>query len=104
MPAAIFQRSSRLVIGRGLDDANQDGFDVNVAAGDVVVVPAGVSHRSLSSEGDDRYIGVYPIVSPQFSSNFISITNACLRQHQSGETTFAKARSRWKSFLKKLSE
>lgn len=33
-----------------------------MSIGDVVVVPAGVSHRSLTSEGGYRYIGVYPEV------------------------------------------
>ncbi|KAF2820159.1 hypothetical protein CC86DRAFT_117738 [Ophiobolus disseminans] len=67
---AIFQGSSRLTIGRALDDAGSDGVEVDVTAGDVVVVPAGVSHRSLTSEGDYRYIGVYPNAAPRWRNNF----------------------------------
>lgn len=59
------------MIGRALDDAGPDGVEVDVAAGDVVVIPAGVSHRSLSSNGDYRYIGVYPTVSTALSNRIL---------------------------------
>lgn len=64
---AVFRGKSRLVLGRERDDASQTGVEVDVQAGDVIVVPAGVSHRSVSSEGDYRYIGVYPEVSSAIS-------------------------------------
>lgn len=63
--SAIFQGKSRLILGREQDDAAPGGIEVDVAAGDVIVIPAGVSHRSLTSEDDYRYIGVYPEVSAQ---------------------------------------
>jgi hypothetical protein len=65
---AIIQGSSRLVLGRQKPSDGQestDGVEIDVETGDVVVVPAGVSHRSLdgSSKGGYKYIGVYPEVS-----------------------------------------
>jgi uncharacterized protein YjlB len=66
MNVAIIQGSSRLVLGRPkpLDgqETSTSGLEIDVTTGDVVVVPAGVSHRSLTSEGGYRYIGVYPKV------------------------------------------
>lgn len=38
------------------------GVEIDVGPGDVIVVPAGVSHFSISSEDDYRYTGVYPEV------------------------------------------
>lgn len=38
------------------------GVEVDVRVGDVVVVPAGVSHKSLTAQDGYRYIGVYPKV------------------------------------------
>ena len=60
-PLAIFQGQSTLASGREGDESAQGGVEVEVKAGDVIVVPAGVSHRSLSAE-NYRYIGVYPKV------------------------------------------
>lgn len=63
--SAVFQGSSRLVLGRDRDDVDEVGtgwLEVDVGPGDIIVIPAGVSHRSLTSEGDYRYIGVYPEV------------------------------------------
>lgn len=64
--AAIVQGESRLVLGRPKPVNGAEGtggVEVDVFPGDVVVVPAGVSHRSLTSSGGYRYIGVYPEVS-----------------------------------------
>lgn len=66
MIAAIIQGQSRLVLGRPKPSDKEEstgGVEVDVGPGDVVVVPAGVSHRSLTSSGGYRYIGVYPKVS-----------------------------------------
>ena len=64
-----------MALGREKHETSTGGVEVDVKAGDVVVVPAGVSHRSLSAYGDYWYIGVYPEVGPvsiksiQFSSS-----------------------------------
>lgn len=60
-PAAILQGSSKLALGRERLGTT-GGAEIDVRAGDVIVVPAGVSHRSLSEDGGYRYIGVYPEV------------------------------------------
>jgi uncharacterized protein YjlB len=62
---AIIRGSSRLALGRAKDVEATDGIEVNIRTGDVIVIPAGVSHRSLKSEEGFRYIGVYPEVSFQ---------------------------------------
>jgi uncharacterized protein YjlB len=36
------------------------GITLTVAAGDVVVIPAGVAHKNLGSEGDFVVVGAYP--------------------------------------------
>ncbi|MEQ8965630.1 MAG: cupin domain-containing protein [Azospirillaceae bacterium] len=38
----------------------EGGIEATVAAGDVVVIPAGVGHKNLGSSGDFRVVGGYP--------------------------------------------
>ena len=59
----IIQGRSTLALGRERDEAATGGVEISVSTGDVVVVPAGVSHRSIDAEDGYRYIGVYPEVS-----------------------------------------
>ncbi|KAJ5211917.1 uncharacterized protein N7498_003563 [Penicillium cinerascens] len=61
---------SRLALGRERHETATGGVEVDVKAGDVIVVPAGVSHRSLSAYGDYRYIGVYPEAAPKWRNNY----------------------------------
>lgn len=57
----VFQGSSDLIFGEGSADKS-GGVIVSVNPGDVVVVPAGVAHASITATSDYRYIGVYPKV------------------------------------------
>ncbi|KAL1792254.1 hypothetical protein ACET3X_010005 [Alternaria dauci] len=66
---AILRGSSRLALGRSKEHDATDGIEINIHTGDVIVIPAGVSHRSLESEGDFRYIGVYPKAAPRWRNN-----------------------------------
>ncbi|KAH8691755.1 hypothetical protein GQ44DRAFT_636133 [Phaeosphaeriaceae sp. PMI808] len=66
---AIIRGSSRLALGRAREDEGTDGVEVDVCVGDVIVIPAGVSHRSLRSGGGFRYIGVYPKDAPRWRNN-----------------------------------
>lgn len=60
---AVFQGASTLLLGVGpLEDAST-GQQIRVEAGDVIILPAGVSHCSKDFENEYRYVGVYPEVS-----------------------------------------
>lgn len=69
---AVFKGRSRLLLGKGpLDDATGDGMtdgngdrnvEVTVGVGDAIVLPAGVAHCCLESEGEYEYVGLYPKV------------------------------------------
>ena len=60
---AVIRGSTRFLFGKGPLDHGVDGIEVNLAAGDVIVDPAGVAHCNLYSSDDLEYIGVYPKVS-----------------------------------------
>jgi uncharacterized protein YjlB len=57
----VFQGESTILVGCGTNDT-EGGQQIDVHAGDVIVLPAGTGHCSLQSTGDYRYIGVYPKV------------------------------------------
>ena len=59
-----------MVLGRERHAKSTEGVEIDIRAGDVVVVPAGVSHRSLSATDDYRYMGVYPKQCPRWRNDF----------------------------------
>ncbi|PVH79587.1 hypothetical protein DL98DRAFT_589217 [Cadophora sp. DSE1049] len=68
---AVFQGHSTLNVGRGPLDAVDDGGGlIHLSAGDAIVLPAGVSHCSVQSSDDYRYIGVYPEGSPRWKNEY----------------------------------
>ncbi|KAF2864865.1 hypothetical protein BDV95DRAFT_588208 [Massariosphaeria phaeospora] len=68
---AVFHGSSRLLLGRGpVDDPGEGGVEVSLSRGDIIVLPAGVSHCSVSSEDEYEYVGLYPKGSPHWDNNF----------------------------------
>ncbi|CAO2653917.1 Nn.00g106500.m01.CDS01 [Neocucurbitaria sp. VM-36] len=61
----IFQGSSTLLLGCGISDTS-GGQEVEVQAGDVIVLPAGTAHCNLQSTKEFTYVGVYPEGAPHY--------------------------------------
>ncbi|KAA8904585.1 hypothetical protein TRICI_005455 [Trichomonascus ciferrii] len=51
------------LVSRSPKDNEDDGMKLDVSQGDVLVIPAGISHCSLETRDDYRVIGMYPDVS-----------------------------------------
>ena len=64
---------SRLLLGQGQGDTD-GGLEIEVKTGDVIILPAGTAHVCLQSstskdtDGEYRYIGVYPENGPHWRS------------------------------------
>lgn len=67
---AVFKGSSRLLLGRGPLDDLEGSQEISLHTGDIIVLPAGVSHCSLQSEADYEYVGLYPEGSPHWDNNY----------------------------------
>ena len=69
----VFSGHSRLLLGQGENDVN-GGLEIDVKTGDVIILPAGTAHVCLKSstsedtDGEYRYIGVYPENGPHWRS------------------------------------
>lgn len=50
----VFTGNAKLHLG------GEQGEKVDVAAGDIIVIPAGVGHKNLGSSGDFGVVGAYP--------------------------------------------
>ncbi len=51
----IYRGEVRVVLG------GEGGLEIELTAGDAVVIPAGVAHKNVASSGDFRTVGAYPI-------------------------------------------
>lgn len=58
----VLNGESRILVGCGHNDTPEGGIEIEVMAGDVIVLPAGTGHCNLESTKDYRYMGVYPEV------------------------------------------
>ncbi|KAH7394306.1 hypothetical protein BKA66DRAFT_297052 [Pyrenochaeta sp. MPI-SDFR-AT-0127] len=61
----VFQGSSTLLIGQGHNDTS-GGQEIELTAGDVIVLPAGTAHCNIRSTKNYKYIGVYPEGAPRW--------------------------------------
>jgi uncharacterized protein YjlB len=59
----VSARGARLLFG---GEANQARVEVAVERGDVIVVPAGVAHRSVKEVGGFEMVGAYPVGAEQW--------------------------------------
>ncbi|KAF4634757.1 hypothetical protein G7Y89_g3345 [Cudoniella acicularis] len=68
---AVFKGHSRLLLGRGpLDPEDDHDLLLDLKEGDAIVLPAGVAHCNLESSDDYEYVGLYPKGSPHWDNNF----------------------------------
>ena len=88
---AVFSGSSRLLLGRGPLDDPDAGKEVDLRAGDMIVLPSGVAHCSLSSDGDYEYLGLYPEVSPLFRLYWPTRSNEVSQGSPKWDNNFCKA-------------
>lgn len=85
----VFQGESTILVGCG---SSEGGQEIDVSAGDVIVLPAGIGHCSTQSSNNYKYIGVYPDVrGPLFKPPFLRILIS-LRGLRNGATNLASWR------------
>lgn len=48
--------------GISINDNSDDGIELTVKVGDVIVIPAGVAHCALKESGGFSMVGAYPEV------------------------------------------
>lgn len=54
--------TTTMLVGRGPLDNESEGQLISLEPGDVIILPAGVSHMNAEFTEDYRYVGVYPDV------------------------------------------
>ena len=59
---AVFRGNARMRFGVSDDDNTDDGVEITVKTGDVIVIPAGVAHCALKESGEFSMVGSYPEV------------------------------------------
>ncbi|KAI0006377.1 hypothetical protein F4779DRAFT_596625 [Xylariaceae sp. FL0662B] len=74
---AVLKGSSTLLLGVGPLEDEDLGTLIHVDSGDVIILPAGVSHCSKESQEGYRYIGVYPKGSPHWRSEYCKDQEKC---------------------------
>lgn len=75
----VFSGSSTMLIGRGTSDVS-GGQEIDLQAGDVIVLPAGTAHCNVQSTPDYKYIGVYPKVSALCRGRRNAENSCCARR------------------------
>lgn len=75
----IFQGSARICLGRS-DDDTEEGLVLDVQAGDVLVIPAGVVHLALEHSEDYRMVGAYPAGSPSWDMCYGRSEQECVQK------------------------
>ncbi|VUC29918.1 unnamed protein product [Clonostachys rosea] len=99
---AIVEGSSELLIGVGPLDSETDGEVIHVESGDVIVLPAGVSHCSKSFSHDYRYLGAYPKVI-QAILLFSFISNYATKDSLKWKNEYGRDQSRFESLASESS-
>ncbi|XXH00782.1 hypothetical protein Hte_007133 [Hypoxylon texense] len=64
----VVQGTSELSLGRSPLDPPEKGMSLKVDRGDVIVLPAGVSHCSSTASSDYRFVVLFPTGAPRWVS------------------------------------
>lgn len=70
----VFQGSARVRFGAADADLDAeklvDAVDVDVKAGDAILIPAGVAHGCIEEKGGFKMVGAYPVGAKQWDLNY----------------------------------
>ncbi|KAH6972347.1 hypothetical protein BKA56DRAFT_635379 [Ilyonectria sp. MPI-CAGE-AT-0026] len=83
---AVFQGSSTLLIGVGPTEDEKGGQKVFMEAGDVIILPAGVSHCTKDIHEDYKYLGVYPKGSQKWKNEWCKDGGRCSSLREEAES------------------